>query len=47
MTFFFNNLLLIEFRYSVPDTTLVIPSSSTNSQLEAILKGLLEPTGLF
>ncbi len=35
------------FRYSVPDTTLVIPSSSTNSQLEAILKGLLQPTGMF
>jgi len=32
-------------KYSVPDTTLVIPSSSTNSQLEAILKGLLQTTG--
>ncbi|CAF1184556.1 unnamed protein product [Rotaria sp. Silwood1] len=31
-------------KYSVPDTTLVIPSSSTNSQLEAILKGLLKST---
>ncbi|CAF1252681.1 unnamed protein product [Rotaria sordida] len=31
-------------KYSVPDTTLVIPSSSTNSQLEAILKGLLQTT---
>ncbi|CAF3497189.1 unnamed protein product [Adineta steineri] len=31
-------------KYSVPDTTLVIPSSSTNSQLEAILKGLLQQT---
>ncbi|CAF3311050.1 unnamed protein product [Rotaria socialis] len=31
-------------KFSVPDTTLVIPCSTTNSQLDAILKGLLQRT---
>ncbi|CAF1210455.1 unnamed protein product [Rotaria sp. Silwood1] len=31
-------------KYSISDTTLVISSSSKNSRLESILKGLLQPT---